>query len=110
MRWAVSYSKPYPALDSLLSSRRALRRTDVPRVCPGLGFARLSAGREALFVLGCRPVEIIFFFVFVKLFHARHVREQMENNERFTIGSSSVYVSTIYHWDEMRSLFLAADQ
>ena len=44
-----------------------------PRLITGL-----SAGREALFVPGCRPVEQRLF-VFVNPFHARHVRELVES-------------------------------
>ena len=41
----------------------------------------LSAGREALFRAGCRPVERRLF-VSVNPFHARHVRENNKNTER----------------------------
>ena len=41
----------------------------------------LSAGREALFVPGCRPVERRLFFS-VNPFHARHVREPVESKTR----------------------------
>ena len=60
----------------------------------------LSAGREARFVPGCRPVERRLF-VFVNLFHARHVREQAkEQNTRLTSALETVYepVIRVFKW------------
>ena len=46
----------------------------------------LNAGREALFVLGSRPVDRRLV-VSVNSFHARHVREQLGRTYNITDGS-----------------------
>ena len=47
----------------------------------------LSAGREALFVFGCRPVYRCLF-VSVNFFHARHVRENSNKSRAGRFGAA----------------------